>query len=253
MITAEVVTVRVGGQCVPRPLGLRARTRRVTLALTVALGLGLSACSGSGGAPPADRPTDPAAILAVSSTAMAGVDTAHFTLAVDGTIQGVTISRAEGDLTRGGDAKGTASITQFGQLIEAQFVLKDRRLFIKGPTGGFVEVPASATGSLYDPSAILDPERGVAAVLAKASSPTLQSSDDSVSVVQATVPQAVAAGLVPGLQSDVKATFTVAASGNTLSTARFDVTDPSLTGGQPASVTVELSDLGAPVDVAVPS
>lgn len=253
MITAEATTVRVGGEHNRRSSGARSRTRRSVLALTVALGLALSACSGSNSTPPPDRPTDPAAILAASSTAMAGVDTAHFTLAVDGTIQGVTISKADGDLTRGGDAKGTATISQFGQLVEAQFVLKDGRLFIKGPTGGFVEVPASATGSLYDPSAILDPQRGVAAVLAKASGPTLASSDDSASVVTATVPQAVAAALVPGLQSDVQGTFTVAASENTLTSARFDVTDQSLTGGRPASVTVDLSDLNAPVDVTVPS
>lgn len=252
MITAEAVTVRVGGQRTHRPAG-RARTHRAAVALLLALALGLSACSGADGTPPPDRPTDPTAILAAASTAMAGVDFVHFTLTVDGTIQGVTISRAEGDLTRGGDAEGTAGITQFGQLIEARFVLKDGRLFIKGPTGGFVELPESATGSLYDPSVILDPERGVAAVLARATAPAVASSDDSVSVVTAVVPQAVAAGLVPGLHSDVQATFRVAVAGNTLSSARFDVTDRSLTADEPASVTVELSDLDVPVDVTVPS
>lgn len=252
MITAGARTVRTA-----RRRGVPALTPGLRMALTVALamllGAGLAACTGTGDPPPAARPTDAAAVLAAASTAMAAVDTAHFTLAVDGTIQGVTISRAEGDLTRQGDAAGTAGITQFGQLVEAQFVLKDGRLFVKGPTGGFVELPASATGTLYDPSAILDPDRGVAAVLARASDPVLTSADDAVSVVTATVPQVVAAALVPGLQSDVRGTFTVSAGDNTVSAARFDVTDPSLTGGSPASVTVELSDLGAPVDIAVPS
>lgn len=254
MITGDGRIVRAGA-VVGGPVVGGHRMRRIvgSLVLLVAA-LTLPGCSGSGSAgPPTDRPTDPAAILAASSAAMADVATAHFTLAVDGTIQGVTISRAEGDLTRDGDAAGTATISQFGQLIEAQFVLVDGGLWIKGPTGGFVQVPESATGSLYDPSAILDPDRGVSRVLAQARNPALSSSDAQTSVVTATVPQDVAAGLVPGLQADVTGTFTIAAAGNTLSSARFDVTDPALTGGQPASVAVELSDLGAPVDVTVPS
>lgn len=249
MITAEAAPVRVGGTT-----GVFRRWRHLAVVLAVSGAAALTACSGSGGSPPvAGRPADPAAVLAAASTAMAGVDSAHFTLAVDGTIQGVTISKAEGDLTRSGDAKGTATISQFGQLIEAQFVLAAKKLYIKGPTGGFVAVPESATGSIYDPSAILDPARGVANVLAKASGPTVVSTDADATVVTATVPRSVAAALVPGLQSDVTGTFTVAAAGNTLTSARFDVTDTSLTAGKPASVTVVLSDLGAPVDVAVPS
>ena len=82
-----------------------------------------------------------------------------------GSCRSITVQKAEGDLTAAGDAQGTATIVQFGQLIEAEFVLVDGQLYLKGPTGGFSQVPAALAGSVYDPSAILNPDKGVAKVL----------------------------------------------------------------------------------------
>ena len=71
-------------------------------------------------------------------------------------------------------------------------------LYIKGLTGGFTKVPAALAGSVYDPSAILDPDKGVAKVLSSVQNPTLTSSDGDSWVVSGTVPSGVAGGARPG-------------------------------------------------------
>ncbi|MEP6562902.1 MAG: LppX_LprAFG lipoprotein, partial [Nakamurella sp.] len=159
------------------------------------------------------------------------------------------VQKADGVLTAAGDAQGTATIAQFGQLIEAEFVLAGDQLYLKGPTGGFSQVPAALAGSVYDPSAILNPDKGVAKVLSSVINPVISGTDGDAWLVTGTVPAAVAGGLVPGLNSDVDARFTIAMAGNQLSAAVFTLAGAD---GTPATVTVELSDLNAPVSITAP-
>lgn len=188
-------------------------------------------------------------ILAKSAAAMSSVTSASFTIAVDGQLPAVTVQSAQGDLTAAGDAQGSAKITQFGQLIEVEFVLVGGDLYIKGVTGGFTKVPAALAGSVYDPSAILNPDKGVAKVLSSVQNPTLTSSDDDSWVVTGTVPAAVAGGLVPGIATDVTGVFTIA-----MATGDLTAADLTLTGddGKPATVKVELSNFNTPVSISPP-
>ena len=138
-----------------------------TLALTAAVA---TACSSDD--PPADNGSlpDGAALLKDAAASTADITSAHFTLT--GQRRGARSVRAEadGDLTReggpAGAAKGTVSMELMGDLFEGEFVLVDDTLYIKGPTGGYQELPASLVRDLYDPAAILDPDRGIAKVLA---------------------------------------------------------------------------------------
>lgn len=231
--------------------GQHGRFARGALAIALVAALFcISACTSgnSTGAPTAVTPV-PTDLLASSATAMADVTTAHFTLAAEGQLPAVTVQQAEGDLTAAGDAQGTASIVQLGQLIEAEFVLVDGQLYLKGPTGGFSQLPAALAASVYDPSIILDPQDGVAKLLKSVTSPTVTGSDNGSWVVSGTVPGAVAAGLVPGLTGDVEAQFTITMTDNLLSSAAFELAGAD---GQPASVTVELSELNSPVSITAP-
>jgi lipoprotein LprG len=230
-------------------------TRRVLATVLVTTGfvaamLAMAGCtsSGSGGTPTAVTPT-PTDLLASSATAMSTVTSAHFILAVDGQLPAIAVQKAEGDLTAAGDAQGTASIVQFGQLIEAEFVLVGGELYLKGPTGGFSQVPAALAGSVYDPSAILNPDKGVAKVLGSVTDAAITGSEGDDWVVTGTVPADVAGGLVPGLSTDVDAKFTIAMSGAQLSGAVFTLDGAD---GNPAMVTVELSNLNAPVSITAP-
>jgi len=181
---------------------------------------------------------------------MAKVTSAAFTLAVDGQLPTVTVQTAQGVLNAAGDAQGSATIVQFGQLVEVEFVLAGKELYIKGVTGGFAQVPAALAGSVYDPSAILDPARGVPKVLSSVQSPTIAGTEGERWLVSGSVPAEVAAGLVPGITSDVTALFTI-----TMNSLELTSADLTLDGadGKPATVKVELSDFNEPVTISPPS
>lgn len=183
----------------------------VTLALTAAV---TTACSSDEPASDGNLP-DAAGLLNDAAASTADIRSAHFTLAVNGEIPGLSVKSAEGDLTReggaGGAAKGTVSMDLMGSLFEGEFVLVDDSLYIKGPTGGYNELPASMVRSLYDPAAILDPDKGIAHVLKSVSDARTEGSEDidGVSTYRVTgrVTKDVVSSLVPGIDSDVDITF----------------------------------------------
>ncbi len=228
--------------------------RRAFTGLLVAAVTGIAILTGCTSTSTTATPTAAALtaeeVLSKSAAAMAGVTSTSFTIAVDGQLPAVTVQSAEGDLTSAGDAKGTAKITQFGQLLEVEFVLVGGELYIKGLTGGFSKVPAALAGSVYDPSAILNPDKGVAKVLSSVQNPTLTSSDGDAWVVSGTVPSSVAGALVPGINSDVDGVFTIE-----MATGYLTAADLTLTGGDgnPATVTIGLSNFNQPVSISPPA
>jgi lipoprotein LprG len=223
--------------------------RALAVALTVGLCL-LSGCtSSSSTAVPATTAPPAAELLATSATAMSSVTSANFTITVDGQLPAVTIKSAEGTLTAAGDAKGTATITQLGQLLEVEFVLVGGNLYLKGATGGFTQVPAALAGGLYDPSAILDPDKGVAKMLSSVTGATNVGTDGDAWVVTGTVPVAVAGGLVPGISTDVAGTFTIDMATSQLTAAQFELPGAD---GKPATVKVDLSDFNQSVSISPP-
>jgi len=228
--------------------------RRALTGILLVLLVALSGCSGSSGTPTAASTTAPpptaSEILAASATAMAEVTSAAFSLTVDGQLPSVTVQSAKGVLNADGDAQGTAAIVQFGQLIEVEFVLDSGQLYIKGVTGGFTKVPSALAGSVYDPSAILDPTRGVAKVISSVQSPTIAGSEGDSWLISGSVPADVAAGLVPGITDDVTGLFTISKGSSELTSA-----DLTLDGadGKPATVKVELSAFNEPVSISPPN
>ncbi|MEU6155498.1 LppX_LprAFG lipoprotein [Actinosynnema sp. NPDC047251] len=207
--------------------------------LVGALALLLAGCSSSSGDLPAGSD-----LVGRSAAAMRSVSSTHFTIKVDGELPDVTVKDAEGDLNAKGESKGRAKVEQFGQLLEVEYVLVGRDLYFKGPTGGFSKLPAALAGQVYDPTAILDPDKGVAKVLASAKDAKTVSAENGGHVVEATVPKDVVAGLVPGIGGDVKATFTL--KDDKLADAVFE-----LSGG--AKVTMALTDLNKTFTVAPPT
>jgi lipoprotein LprG len=186
----------------------------VSLALTAAVA---TACSSNDTPANGGSLPDGAGLLKDAAASTANVKTAHFTLTVNGTVPDLPVKNAEGDLTReggeGGGAKGTVSMELLGDLFEGEFVLVDKSLYIKGPTGGWNKLPASMVTSLYDPAAILDPDRGVAKVLESVQNPKTEGTEDidGVSTYRVTgrVTKDAIASLVPGVDSDVDITFWV--------------------------------------------
>lgn len=221
-----------------------AMIRRFALALLLALlTLAVAGCSGGEDLPDGQQ------LLSRSADTMREVSSARFVLDLQGNLSGVVIEGAQGRLTRQGEAKGTATIDQGGQLTELEFVLTGDTLYLQGPTGGFRELPASFASSVYDPSLILDGERGVPALLESATGPTTEARERVNGVgsyrVRATFPATVLGGLVPAVSQDTEGQVWIGAQRPHLLRARFELPD--------GTVTVQLSEFDAPVDITPPS
>ena len=228
----------------------RSLVSRATAALVVAAVLTVAAGCTSTGSTTATAVTPAAGtVLSDSAAAMSSVTSAGFELSVQGQLPAVPVQQATGQLTAAGDAKGSGTISELGQVVEVEFVLTGGRLYLKGPTGGFTEVPSAAAGAIYDPSVILNRDRGVAKVLSSVQGATVTGTDGEAWQVSGTVPAAVAGGLVPGITTDVTAVFTIAMAGSQLTAATFTLTGAD---GKPATVSVKLSDLNAPVSISPP-
>lgn len=199
--------------------------------------------------PTATVPTA-AQLLTAAATAMAGLTSAHFTLIVRGKLPDLKVQGAAGDLTSVGDARGTAKMTQFEQLVEVDFVVVGKVLYLKGATGGFTKLPAALAGEVYDPTAILQAEKGVAAVLRHIITPGNPTLVGSSYTITGTVPKAAAAALVPGITSDAMGTFTIDKASSRLTDVVLHLAGSD---GKPAAVDLALSDFNKAVTVSAPA
>lgn len=231
------------------------RTSRALAALA-ALTLALTGCT----AKKADTTTPPGnlpaaeQLLTEAALAMAGVKTTHFTINVDGKISGLTLHSAEGDLTREGAAKGKATVEQFGATIEAEFIVVNQKLYFKGPTGGFQELPLAVAASIYDPSAILDPARGVAKLLSAAKDPKVLGIDkvdgsDAYRVSMETDPTSLAA-IIPGTPTGVTALLWLDVATKKLVKGEFTI--PASGDNAGGKVLATFTKYDAPVTISAP-
>jgi lipoprotein LprG len=127
-------------------------------------------------------------------------------------------------------------------------VIIGKDLYLRGPTGGFKKLSTSSALLVYDPSVILDPNRGVARVLASGTTAKTEA-DDPVGNVDAYRVQASFSGqtlgtLVPGLNQNTTGKVWIATNGFQLVQAQF----PTSSG----SITFRFSDFDAPADITAP-
>src|SRR5439155_8705309 len=109
--------------------------------LVASVALLAAACTSKSNPPPDNGDQDPVALLRDSAAAMKDVKSAHFSLKVNGSINGLSVHSAQGDLTKeggpSGAAKGTVNMELLGNLFEGEFVLVGDSIYIKGPTGPY--------------------------------------------------------------------------------------------------------------------
>ena len=190
-----------------------------------------------------------ATVLADSAKAMRTVNTTRFAFDVQGNAPGVQLRSAAGQLTKEGSAQGSAKVDEGRQLLELQFTIIGQDLYLRPPTGPIQKLPLSFAGSVYDPSIILNPDRGIAAALASGKDATTQAREqvDGVDTyrVQVTFPGQPLGALVPGLAPDKPSDIWVAVQGSRLIKAQF----PTDTGG----ITAHFSDYDAPAQITAPA
>lgn len=226
---------------------------RTFLALLALLTVVLAGCTKD------DQPTAeqlPAGSTLVSEAAVAtsALKSAHVRIETEGEVGNLPMRRAEGDLLRSGDAKGTIQLSQFGALIEYEFVVLGKSIYLKGLTGGWQQMDAAVASSIYDPSAILDPERGIGKLLSTAKDPVTEAKEkvdgkDAYRVAVKLDGGAVSA-LVPGVGGEVTGKLWIDAQTKHLLKAVLTV--PGATADKTGTVTINVSAPDAPVTVNAP-
>lgn len=214
----------------------------------------LMALVGCGGpsAPPLPAGPD---LLSKAATAMAAVRTVAVDVRVDPALNTLPVRAATGKLTATGDAIGTATINQGTSTVDFNFVVAKGTVYLKGPTGSYQRFPLAMAASLYDPTALLSPDRGIAALLRTATNGVTQAREDVNGVptyrVQANFDPNLLSAVVPGLSGANSGTVWLDQADSRLAKAQIQVPNPS--GGPPAPVTVALSDFNSPVAVTPPA
>jgi lipoprotein LprG len=192
---------------------------------------------------------DGTALLADSAKAMRAVTTTHFAVNVQGNAPEAQLRSIDGRLTREGSAQGTARVDEGRQTLELQFVIIGQTLYLRPPTGPVQKLPLSFAGTVYDPSLILNPDRGIAAALASGTGATTEAREqvDGVDSYRLRVqfPAQPLGTLVPGLAPDKTSEIWVAAQGSRLVKAQFPTTY--------GTATVQFSDFDAPVEITPPA
>jgi lipoprotein LprG len=189
-----------------------------------------------------------------SAAAMGSIKTAQFLITADGTVAGLNLKRAEGTLTREGSAQGTVQLNSAGLLSDLSFIVVGDRIYLKGPTGGYQSLPLSLAASVYDPSAILDPGRGIAKVLSTATDAKTEAAEQVDGKpawrVAVKVNGADLATVIPGTTGTLPAKIWVSATDKRLLKAEFTLPDTAQAKG--AKVTVTFTQFDAPVTIHAP-
>ena len=193
-------------------------------------------------------------LLKESAAAMRDIKTAQFLITADGTVAGLNLRRAEGTLTKEGSAKGTAQIDQSGANVELSFVIVGDKIYLKGPTGGYQALPLGLAASVYDPSAILDPNRGIAKVLSTATAAKTEASESidgkAAWRVAATIAATDLVAIVPGVTGSVPGTLWIGTTDKRLLKAVFTI--PSTGDAKASTVTVTFKEFDAPATISAP-
>lgn len=214
-------------------------------AAAVLLGV-VTAAAGCSGNRDGDLP-DGAELLQAAADEMAGVETVAIRLEADTDLAELPVREVDGVLTRAGEAEGTAVVEQFGQVLEVQFVVIDDTFHYQ-LLGGWQELPLAEATDFYDPTAVLDPDRGVAQLLRTATDPTVERRDGDTYEVTATF-DAGAAAVVPGAVDGARGTVWIGVDRPLLHQARFPVPAGD---GEVGTLTVSLSQFDQPVDIRAP-
>jgi lipoprotein LprG len=193
-------------------------------------------------------------LLKDSAAAMHDIKTAHFLITADGAVAGLNLRRAEGTLTREGSAKGTAQIDQSGQNVEIEFVIVGDKIYLKGPTGGYQALPLALAATVYDPSAILNPDKGIAKVLSTATNAKTEASEEvdgqPTYRVAATMNPTDLVTVVPGVSTPVPGKLWISTTDKKLLKATFTL--PNSGEAKGGTVTVSFSNFDAPAAISAP-
>lgn len=219
--------------------------RSVTAALSAAAAAAIlltAGCNRGGGDDGGGDLPDAAGLMTAAADEMAQVETVAMQLETDTDLGGLPVRRVDGVVTQAGDAEGTALIEQLGTEVELKFVVVEETFHYQ-LIGGWQQLPLADAAEFYDPSAILDPDRGVANLLRTATDPRVERRDGDQYEVTATFPAEALGVVLPGA-AETRGTVWIGVDRPLLHRAQFPVEE--------GTVTVSLSKFDEPVTIVAP-
>jgi lipoprotein LprG len=197
---------------------------------------------------------DAASLLKESSETTKSQSSVHLKLSVQGEIKALPIESLEGDLTNtpAVAAQGAANILFLGQRLEGvDFVVADGTLFAALTKGSYQDLGPAA--DIYDVSAILNPDTGLANVLANFSGPKADGRENLNSVDTVRVTGTVSADAVNKIAPQIAATGPVPATAWIGEDGNHELVQAKLEPTPGNSLTMTCSDWGKSVAVTKPA
>ncbi|MCT7659761.1 LppX_LprAFG lipoprotein [Mycobacterium deserti] len=198
---------------------------------------------------------DAATLLKQSSETTKAQTSVHMLLTVQGTIEELPIESLEGDLTNtpAVAAQGKANIIFLGQRLEGiEFIVADGILYgTLTPGSAFQDFGPAA--DIYDASAILNPDTGLANVLANFSDPKADGRETLNGVEAVRVTGTVSADAVNKIAPQIGATGPVPGTAWIAEEGDHKLAQVKLEPSAGNSVTMTLSEWGKPVTVTKPA
>lgn len=190
-----------------------------------------------------------------SSDAMAAVNTVRFAVEVNGPVSGFQITQAAGSLTADGRVSSTAKVSQAGQIVDYEYIVANGKSYLKGPTGGFREVPAAIYGRIFNPATLLRGDKGLPAALRSMTELKTQAREAVDGVDAYRVRGRLDPATVEGLSllasgSEQLSTIWISRDSSYLLKARLPFKVPG--ENRQTVVTVSFSDFNKPVDIQPP-
>jgi lipoprotein LprG len=198
---------------------------------------------------------DAATLLKESSQTTKDQSSVHLKLTVQGEIKQLPIESLEGDLTNtpAVAAQGKANIIFLGQKLEGvDFVVADGTLYGAITSGGNFQNFGPAA-DIYDVSVILNPDTGLANVLANFSDPKADGRENVNGVDTVRVTGNVSADAVNKIAPQIAATGPVPGTAWIREDGNHELVQAKLEPTPGNGVTMALSDWGKPVTVTKPA
>lgn len=227
----------------------RRRLFAVVLAVLALTAAPLSGCS-SDKASNAPLP-DAATLLKESTDTTKNLKSVHLDIKVTGQIPNLPVHTLTGDLTSPPAiaAKGDANITVLGQTLDAQFIVADGNLYAALTPDKWTDFGPAA--DIYDPSVILDPNKGLANVLASFTNAKADARETINGVqtvrVKGTISADAISAIVPKVDTAVPGTAWIREDGN------HDLVRATAEISPGNTIEMTLSDWNKPVTVTKPT
>lgn len=195
---------------------------------------------------------DAVTLIDQSATDLRVQKSVHVELSTTGELIGVPVRELSGDVTStpAGAATGNANVRINEQFYKTDFIVIGGQLYAKLDGANFSEVGAAQES--YDPAVLLDPERGVANLVAKIQNPVSEAREtvdgaDTVKITGTLSPSEFDS-IVPGLGGRTEAfpitVWVTAAAPFVLVKAEVTIDD--------AVITIDTSKWGEPVTITAP-